>query len=104
LAVRAQDSVVILEVATLNIRPGSRDAFERAFSRAAPIIASSPGYISHELKRCLEVENRYVLLVKWETLEAHTVGFRGSPAYAEWRALLHGFYDPFPMVEHYADL
>lgn len=103
-AVRAQDSVVILEVATLNIRPGSCDAFERAFALAAPIIAASPGYISHELKRCLEVENRYILLAKWETLEAHTVGFRGSVAYSEWKALLHGFYDPFPVVEHYADL
>jgi len=47
------------------------------------------------------VTGRYLLLVRWETLEAHTIGFRGSPAYAEWRALLHHFYEPFPTVEHF---
>jgi heme-degrading monooxygenase HmoA len=53
------------------------------------------------LERCLEQPNRYVLLVEWETLEDHTVGFRGSAAYEEWRKLLHHFYDPFPSVEHF---
>ena len=61
------------------------------------------GYLSHELKRCLEQENRYLLLVRWERLE-HTVGFRQSAAYGEWKALLHHFYDPFPTVEHYVDV
>lgn len=75
--------------------------FEAAFRQASPIIASIPGYISHELQCCVETKNRYALLVRWETLESHTVGFRGSPQYAEWRRLLHHFYDPFPTVEHY---
>jgi heme-degrading monooxygenase HmoA len=92
---------LILEVALLNVRPGLGDEFEVAFRQASPIIASTPGYISHELQRSIETKNRYTLLVRWETVEAHTVGFRTSPHYAEWRRLLHHFYDPFPTVEHY---
>src|SRR5262245_23502336 len=92
---------MILEVAILNVRPGQESAFEQAFAQASPLIASIPGYIRHELQHCLEVQNRYLLLVNWETLEDHTVGFRGSPVYQEWKRLLHHFYDPFPTVEHY---
>jgi heme-degrading monooxygenase HmoA len=92
---------VILEVAVLNLRSGTAPEFEVAFAQAAPIIAASPGYISHELRRCVEVKGRYILLVQWRRLEDHTVGFRGSPAYQQWKALLHHFYDPFPTVEHY---
>lgn len=93
---------MILEVATLDIGKETCQEFEAAFSVAAPIIASMPGYISHELRRCLEKPNRYILLVRWHSLEAHTVGFRQSPEYQRWRALLHPFYDPFPTVEHYS--
>jgi len=92
---------VILEVALLDVIPGQTVQFEAAFQQAAPIIASMPGYISHELQRCLEASSRYALLVRWQTLEDHTVGFRGSPQYQEWKRLLHHFYDPFPVVEHY---
>ena len=90
-----------LEIATLDVRQGMTQAFESAFGRAAPIIAAMPGYVAHELHRCIEKPSRYVLLVKWTSLEAHTVGFRGSPQYQEWKALLHHFYDPFPTVEHF---
>ncbi len=93
---------MILEVATLDVRPGQEAAFEAAFREAQTIIAGIDGYISHELQRCLEHPSRYLLLVKWETLEDHTVGFRGSPQYGQWKALLHHFYDPFPTVEHFA--
>jgi heme-degrading monooxygenase HmoA len=92
---------MILEVATLDVGKGTCEDFEAAFREASPIIASIPGYISHELRRCIENPSRYVLLVKWQTLEAHTVGFRQSPGYQRWRALLHHFYEPFPTVEHY---
>ncbi len=95
---------MILEVAILNIRPGQRQAFEAAFQQAAPIIAAMPGYLSHELRHCVEAPDRYLLLVRWQTLEDHTVGFRGSPQYQEWKRLLHHFYDPFPVVEHYEAL
>ena len=92
---------MILEVAMLQVRPGLATDFEAAFARASTIIASMPGYVSHELQRCVETADRYMLLVRWQTLEDHTVGFRGSPEYQEWRARLHRFYDPFPTVEHY---
>lgn len=93
---------MILEAAFLQVKSGQEDAFEAAMREAAPIIAGSPGYVSHEVQRCLEVTGKYLLLVRWNTLEDHTVGFRGSPPYQEWRRLLHHFYDPFPTVEHFA--
>lgn len=92
---------MILEVAILDIRPRQNSAFEQAFSQAQNIIASMKGYVKHELQKCLEEESRYILLVWWETLEDHTVGFRGSAEYTQWSELLHHFYDPFPIVEHY---
>ena len=93
---------MILEVAILNVIPGREAEFEAAFRQAQAIIASMKGYRSHDLRRCVEAGNRYVLLVQWDSLEDHTVGFRGSAGYQEWKRLLHHFYDPFPVVEHYA--
>lgn len=91
----------ILEVAILNVIPGKEPAFEAAFGEAQAIIASMQGYLGHELQRCLEQPHRYVLLVRWQTLEDHTVGFRESTEYQRWKALLHHYYDPFPTVEHF---
>ena len=92
---------MILEVAILNIKPNQKDEFESAFGTAQKIISGMQGYVSHQLQKYIEKDNRYVLLVNWETLENHTVGFRQSKQYQEWRVLLHHFYDPFPEVEHY---
>ena len=92
---------MILEVATLDVRPELTAEFEAAFGEAKSIISSMPGFVGLELQRCLEQPARYVLLVRWERLEDHTVGFRQSAEYERWRALLHHFYDPFPTVEHY---
>ena len=92
---------MILELASLTVRRGLERDFEAAFAQASPIIASMPGYVAHELQRCIEIPNRYTLLVHWTSLEAHTVGFRGSARYQRWKQLLHHFYDPFPSVEHY---
>ena len=92
---------MVLEVALLDVKPGLEADFEAAFGTAQHIIASMDGYVRHELQRCLERRSRYLLLVTWRTLEDHTVGFRGSERYDEWRRLLHHFYDPFPEVEHY---
>lgn len=92
---------MILEVAILDVIPGQQEEFESTFAKASSIISSMSGYISHQLQKCIEKENRYLLLVQWETLEAHTVGFRGSEEYQEWKKLLHHFYNPFPVVQHY---
>ena len=93
--------VPVLEHAILPVRPGAEADFEAAFETAAPLIASSPGFVSLRLERSLEHPSTYLLLVEWETLEAHTVGFRQGPDYARWSELLHHFYDPFPVVEHF---
>jgi heme-degrading monooxygenase HmoA len=95
---------MILEVATLNVRAGQGDEFESAFRQASPIIASMPGYLGHDLHRCLEVDDKYLLLVQWQTLDDHTIGFRESAEYQTWKALLHHFYDPFPIIEHYEQI
>lgn len=93
---------MILEHALLPVLPGREDEFLAAFERARPIIASMPGFIDLVLHRGIEKPHEFLLLVRWETLEAHTVGFRGSAEYAEWKRLLHHFYNPFPVVTHFA--
>jgi len=90
-----------MEHAVLPVRPGQEEEFEAAFREARPIISSMPGFRSLALRRSLESPSRYLLLVEWDTLEDHTQGFRGSPEYERWKALLHHFYEPFPLVEHY---
>jgi heme-degrading monooxygenase HmoA len=92
---------VILEHALLPVVPGRELEFETAFGQAKSIIASMPGFLRVTLSRCIERPSTYLLLVEWERLEDHTVGFRDSLGYQEWRRLLHEFYDPFPTVEHF---
>ena len=95
---------MILEVALLDVRPGLEEDFEAAFGTAQKILSSMDGYLSHQLHRCIETSNRYILLVNWRALEDHTIGFRESESYQEWSRLLHRFYDPFPTVEHYLNI
>ncbi len=92
---------MILEVAILNVVDGKEKQFEKDFEIATQYISSINGYIKHSSKKCIEKTNQYILLVEWETLENHTVGFRESLQYIEWKKLLHHYYDPFPTVEHY---
>jgi len=92
---------MILEVAILDVIAGKGSDFRSDFEEAQNIIAGMPGYIDHELQRCIENSDRYILLIRWETLEHHTVGFRQSPQFLEWKKLLHHYYDPFPEVQHY---
>ena len=94
---------MVLEAAILNVISGEEAAFEDALRTARPLIAATPGFVGIEVRRCMETANRYLLLVRWETLEAHTVGFRGSDRFPRWRELLHHFYDPAPVVQHYGD-
>jgi len=95
---------MILEIAVLDVIPGREADFEQSFGEAKSIIASMKGYISHELERCVEKPSRYVLLVRWQRIEDHTEGFRNSPEYQQWRALLHHYYDPPPQVAHYRQI
>lgn len=95
---------VILEHALLPVLPGHEAAFEAAFAEARPLISGQPGFVSLRLARSAETPSHYVLLVEWESVEAHTEGFRRSPEYQRWKELLHHFYDPFPVVEHFVDV
>ena len=95
---------MILEHALLPVVPGREADFEAAFAEAKSIIAGAPGFIGLRLSRSIETPNEYLLLVEWESVEAHETGFRGSPEYGRWRELLHRFYEPFPVVEHFAEV
>ena len=95
---------MILEAVMLHIKPGLESDFEATFKKASKIISSMDGYLSHELHRCIEVQDKYLLLVRWESLESHTVGFRSSTEYQEWKKLLHHFYEPFSTVEHFEEI
>ena len=92
---------MILEVANLYVKDNEQDEFERDFVIASEFISSIDGYIKHSLSKCIEVQNKYILLVEWENLESHTEGFRDSTQYLEWKKLLHHYYEPFPIVEHF---
>ncbi|WP_028393658.1 antibiotic biosynthesis monooxygenase family protein [Bacillus cihuensis] len=92
---------MILEAAFLQVKQGLEDEYEETFHKASKIISSMDGYVTHSLQRCLEVEGKYLLLVTWKSLEDHTVGFRESAEYQKWKKLLHHYYDPFPIVEHF---
>jgi heme-degrading monooxygenase HmoA len=94
---------MILETAHLSVKPGMSAAFESAMTEAKTIISSMEGFIALSVRPCFEAENLYLLEVRWETLEHHTEGFRGSAEYQEWKALLHHFYEPFPEVFHYGE-
>ena len=92
---------MITEHALLQVVSGREDEFVESMERAKAIIAASPGFVSLRVERCVERPSCFLLLVEWDRVEDHTEGFRGSPAYQEWRAALHHFYDPFPVVEHF---
>ena len=98
------DTPSVREEVVLPVIVGREEEFEAAFSRAQHIVAAAPGFRDLTLSRGIETPNHYLLLIEWDSLEAHETGFRGSPAYAEWSALLHHFYEPMPEVRHYTEL
>ena len=92
---------MILEVAQIRIRAGHAEAFETAFRQAEQLLPGVEGYLRHELQRCVEQPDQYLLLAQWRRVEDHTVGFRGSERFQEWRRLLGPFFDGLPAVQHY---
>lgn len=91
----------VTEQAVLQVKSGQVEEFIEAFTEAQTIIADMPGCRRVSLSRCVEQTNQFLLLVEWDRIEDHTHGFRESPEYERWRSLLHHFYEPFPIVEHY---
>lgn len=92
---------MIVEHGLLHVVPGREDEFEAALAAAKEIVAASPGFRSLRVSRGVESPSTYLLLVEWDRLEDHTEGFRGSAAFAEWRRLVGGFWDPKPTIEHF---
>ena len=94
---------MIIESAILSVRAGQNAAFEAALKQALPLIEATPGFLGLEVRPCIENASHYLLLVRWERLEDHTVGFRASDRYPKWRDALHHFYDPMPTILHFRD-
>jgi heme-degrading monooxygenase HmoA len=93
---------MILELATIDIKKGTNSDFEANLEKAKLVIAQSKGFKKIKVKHCIEQDNRYVLFIKWETLEDHTEGFRNSDLFTQWRALIGPFFEAPPMVQHYS--
>jgi len=92
---------MILELATVDIRPGNNKEFEAALDKAQHVISKSKGYIGHQFQKCVEQDNRYILLIRWQTLEDHTKGFRESELFKDWRVLIGPYFENTPFVQHY---
>ncbi|WP_404710999.1 antibiotic biosynthesis monooxygenase family protein [Sphingomonas sp. MMS24-J13] len=92
---------MIVEHALLSVRDGQSAAFEAAMRQAIPLIAASSGFLGIEVRPAVEAAGLYLLLVRWDDVSSHREGFRTSDRYQEWRALLHGFYEPMPRVDYF---
>ncbi|NBA76659.1 antibiotic biosynthesis monooxygenase [Emticicia sp. ODNR4P] len=90
-----------LELATIDIKEGENTAFEAALEQAKLVIAQASGFINITVQKCVEQNNRYILLIHWQTLEDHTIGFRESALFMQWRALIGPFFETPPFVQHY---
>jgi heme-degrading monooxygenase HmoA len=94
---------MILELADIRIQPGTQAQFDSAIERALGLtIARAAGYLGHQVQKGIESPERYILMVRWATLENHTIDFRESPAFAEWRGIVGPFFAAPPTVEHFA--
>jgi heme-degrading monooxygenase HmoA len=93
---------MILEIAQIDVKPGMEEEFEGQVAKAVPLFEGAKGCRSMELQRSIEKPSRYRLFIRWETLEDHTVAFRGSPDFQEWRNLVSHCFERPPEVEHTA--
>jgi heme-degrading monooxygenase HmoA len=91
---------MILEIAQIDVKPGMEAEFESGVAKAAPLFRRAKGCVAMELQRSIEKPSRYRLLVKWETLDNHTIDFRNSADFQEWRSLVSHCFDRPPEVEH----
>ncbi len=92
---------MVLELAILKIKPNELEGFGQNLEKAQAVINQSPGYLGHEFQQCIETPNKYILLIQWESLEAHEEGFRKSDLFKEWRGLIGGYFAAPPQVDHY---
>lgn len=93
---------MILELADIRIQPGQQAAFDEAIERGVrTVVSQAKGFLGYSVNRGIESPERYVLQISWATLEDHTVGFRESPLFAQWRAIVGPFFAGPPNVEHF---
>jgi heme-degrading monooxygenase HmoA len=93
---------MILELADIRIQPGQQSAFDEAILRGIEtVISRAKGFRGYKVNKGIETPERYLLMIFWETLENHTVDFRGSAAFGEWRAIVGPFFAQPPQVEHF---
>lgn len=96
---------MIVEIADFRVEPKDHEEFGKALQRAAStVLSKAAGYQAHSILACIETQGRYVLTVNWDTVGDHTQGFRGSPAFAEWRSIIGPFFAQPPHVEHFTVL
>ena len=93
-----------LEVAVIIVRPGGEDDFMAAFRSVRPVLATTPGCRSVRMTRGVESPSRFVLLVEWDSVEAHLENFRNSERFPQWRGFIGEFFAKPPLVEHYLDV
>ncbi|MBE0626239.1 MAG: antibiotic biosynthesis monooxygenase [Burkholderiales bacterium] len=93
---------MILEIADIRVKPGTQAQFEAAIDKGVKeVIQKAKGFKGYKVNKAIESPERYVLMVFWQTLENHTVDFRQSPAFQEWRALVGPYFAGPPAVEHF---
>lgn len=95
---------MVLEVALIDVLAGREDEFAAAYGKGHPLLASTPGCRSVRMTRGVESASRFVLLVEWDTVDAHLDNFRATDRFTQWRALLSPFFDGAPRVEHFIDV
>jgi heme-degrading monooxygenase HmoA len=96
---------MVFEIDDIRIHPGTNVEFERAVELGLQtVIAKAEGFKRYVIRRGIESPERYILQISWETLESHTIGFRSSPAYVEWRNIVGRFFAKPPSVEHFEDV
>lgn len=93
---------MFLEIADIHIPPGKNDEFDRAIRLGVEtVIAKAKGFAGYKVNKGVESPERYILMIYWETLEAHTLGFRQGPLFPQWRAIVGPFFARPPVVEHF---
>jgi heme-degrading monooxygenase HmoA len=92
---------MILEIATLRIKEGEINDFQKVIPEAKSVISQSKGFVSIEFHQCIEEPSKFQALIKWETLEDHTIGFRTSDLFTQWRAILSPYFSEAPFADHF---
>lgn len=95
---------MVVEVALIDVQPGQEDAFAAAYGQGHPVLAGAPGCLSVRMTRGIESASRFVLIVEWESVQAHEENFRATERFTQWRALIGPYFAQPPRVEHFLDV